>query len=121
MKNSLLSSGTSSVKPNLEQTCFDTERLHVRQTKFSPEIEFELRTFRFAIGTDPEQQQQQEFSCLLHIEDQSNANTDQATSCSCYTEAGFRIVICTKIVRIKSLNPKLRKVAQNHQNRQCLF
>ena len=88
--------GTSSVKPNKETTCFDTERLHVRQTKFSPEIEFELRTFRFASGTDPGQQQEQEFSCLLHIEDQSTSNTEQQQSCSCYTEAGFQTIIFTE-------------------------
>ena len=81
------------MKPNKETTCFDTERLNVRQTKFSPEIEFELRTFQFASGTAPEQQQEQVFSCLLHIENQSTTNTEQQRSCSCYTEAGFRTVI----------------------------
>ena len=75
------------LKPSLGQTCFDTERLHVKQTKFSPEIEFELRTFRFDSGTDSGERQEQEFSCLLHIEEQST-NEEQAISCSCFTEVG---------------------------------
>lgn len=78
------------LKPRKGKTCFDTERLHVKQTKFSPEIEFELRTFRFQSGTDSGERQEQEFSCLLHMEELST-NEEQESSCSCFTEVGFDI------------------------------
>ena len=69
-----------------DSVCFDSARLNVVQTEFSPNAVFTMRTFRFNIGGPATESQQQSVICSLHLDPVNEISRGQASECSCYTQ-----------------------------------
>lgn len=70
-----------------DSVCFDSRRLNVVQTEFSPNASFNMRTFRFNVGGPATEAQQQSVICSLHLNPVNDITQEQAGACSCYTQS----------------------------------
>ena len=66
--------------------CFDSARLNVAQTEFSPNASFNMRTFRFNDGGSATEAQEQTVICTLHLDPVNEISREQGNECSCYTQ-----------------------------------
>ena len=69
-----------------DSVCFDSARLNVVQTEFSPNAVFTTRTFRFNIGGPATESQQQSVICSLHLDPLNEISQEQKGACSCHTK-----------------------------------
>ena len=50
-------------------------------------MEFQLKSFRFASSSNPDEEQEQLFSCSIHIDPIDSASAaDSENACSCFTQ-----------------------------------
>ena len=70
-----------------ESICFDSARLNVVQTEFSPNASFNMRTFRFTNDGSATESQEQTVICSLHLDPVNEISQEQASECSCYTQS----------------------------------
>ena len=69
-----------------DSICFDSARLNVAQTEFSPNASFNMRTFRFNDGGSATEPEEQTVICTLHLDPVNEISREQASECSCYTQ-----------------------------------